>query len=127
MESRVGYVKGNALGGLEFESDAVLDLHLAKWQRDVADVWIHGATFERLIDRFNRSECMALRLVGNHPSYLKSRWEEQKVATDFRIDIDTDRYSVPPGLVGEIVDVLIQQDLIQVHFQDRIVAEHSVE
>ena len=29
-------------------------------------------------------------------------------------------------VVGEVVDVLIEQDLIQVHFQDRIVAEHNV-
>ena len=126
VESGVGYVKGNALGGLEFESDTALDLHLAKWLRDVADVRVHGTTFERPIDRFEAAERRVLRPVGNHPSYLKSRWEERKVASDFRIDIDTNRYSVPPGLVGEMVDVLIQQDLIQVHFQDRIVAEHSV-
>lgn len=126
VESGVGYVKGNALGGLEFEDDAALDRHLARWLREVAEVRIHGTTFERPIDRFEGAERMALRLIGNHPSYLKSRWEERKVASDFRIDIDTNRYSVPPGLVGEVVDVLIEQDLIQVHFQDRIVAEHSV-
>lgn len=48
------------------------------------------------------------------------------MASDFRIDIDTNRYSMPPRLVGEVVDVLIEQDLIQEHFQARIVAEHSV-
>lgn len=126
VESGVGYVKGNALGGLTFESDLALDLHLAKWLREVADVRVHGTTFEKPIERFEAGERMALRPIGNHPSYLKSRWEERKVASDFRIDIDTNRYSVPPGLVGEMVDVLIEQDLIQVHFQDRIVAEHSV-
>jgi transposase len=126
VESGVGYVKGNALGGLTFESDAALDLHLATWLRDVADVRLHGTTFERPLERFEKAERMALRPLQNHPSYLKSRWEERKVAPDFRIDLDTNRYSVPPGLVGEVVDVLIEQDLIQVHFQDRIVAEHSV-
>lgn len=125
VESGVGYVKGNALGGLRFEDDAALDRHLAKWLREVADVRIHGTTFERPIERFEKAERGALRPIGNHPSYLKSRREERKVAPDFRIDIDTNRYSVPPGLVGEMVDVLIEQDLIQVHFQDRIVAEHS--
>ncbi len=126
VESGVGYVKGNAMGGLEFENDAALDRHLARWLREVADVRIHGTTFERPIDRFEAAEHMALRPLQNQPSYLKSRWEERKVASDFRVDIDTNRYSVPPGLVGEVVDVLIEQDLIQVHFQDRIVAEHGV-
>lgn len=126
VESGVGYVKGNALGGLEFEDDAALDRHLARWLREVADVRTHGATFERPIDRFEATERMALRAFQNHPSYLKSRWEERKVASDFRIDIDTNRYSVPPGLVGEVLEVLIEQDLIQVRFQDRVVAEHSV-
>ena len=126
VESGVGYIKGNALGGLTFEDDAALDRHLARWLREVADVRIHGTTFERPIDRFEAGERKALRPLQNHPSYLKSRWEERKVASDFRIDIDTNRYSVPPSLVGEVVDVLIEQDLIQVHFQDRIVAEHGV-
>lgn len=126
VESGVGYVKGNALGSLEFEDDAALDRHLARWLREVADQRIHGTTFERPLERFERAERAALRPLGSHPSYLKSRWEERKVAADFRIDIDTNRYSVPPGLVGEVVDVLIEQDLIQVHFQGRIVAEHSV-
>jgi hypothetical protein len=126
VESGVGYVKGNAMGGLAFENDAALDRHLAGWLLEVADVRIHGTTFERPIDRFEAAERMALRPLQNQPSYLKSRWEERKVASDFRIDIDTNRYSVPPGLVGEMVAVLIEQDLIQVHFQDRIVAEHGV-
>jgi transposase len=126
VESGVGFVKGNALGGLDFEDDAALDRHLARWLREVAEVRIHGTTFERPIDRFEKAERLALRPLQNHPSYLKSRWEERKVASDFRIDVDTNRYSVPPSLVGEVVDVLIEQDLIQVHFQDRIVAEHNV-
>ena len=125
VESGVGYVKKNALGGLEFASDAALDEHLASWMRKVADVRIHGTTHERPIDRFV-SEKAALRPILNHPGYLRVRSFERKVSTDFRIDVDTNRYSVPPEFVGKNLEVVIDTDTLQVRFQDQVIAEHAV-
>lgn len=124
VESGVGYVKKNALGGLEFASDEALDAHLAWWMREVADVRIHGTTKERPIDRFE-AEKNLLRPALNHPSYLRVRHFARKVSTDFRIDIDTNRYSVPPQFVGAEVEVAIEVDAIQVLFQGRVIAEHT--
>ena len=125
VENGVGYVKRNALGSLEFSSDAALDAHLLAWMREISDVRIHGTTFERPIDRFV-AEKAALMPLLNHSSYLKIRRFTRKVSADFRIDVDTNRYSVPSKFVGQILDVLIEADRLQVSFQGRSVAEHSI-
>ena len=125
VENGVGYVKRNALGGLEFASDVALDEHLAGWMLNVADVRIHGTTHERPIDRFE-AEKSALRPILIHPSYLRVRSFARKVSTDFRIDVDTNRYSVPPAFVGQTLDVVIEADTLMVLHQDRIIAKHAV-
>ena len=51
---------------------------------------------------------------------------ERKVTSDFRVDVDTNRYSVPPQFVGEMVDVTVEADLVLVEWRDRIIAEHTV-
>jgi hypothetical protein len=124
-ESGVGYVKKNALGSLEFASDEALDEHMVSWMREVADVRIHGTTHERPIDRFE-AEKGALRPVLNHPSYLRVRSFPRKVSTDFRIDVDTNRYSVPPQLVGLMLEIVIEADTLRILHLDRVVAEHVV-
>jgi len=144
VENGVGYVKKNALGGLVFASDAALDEHLTWWMLNIADVRIHGTTHERPIDRFE-AEKAALRPILNHPSYLRARSFTRKVSTDFQIDVDTNRYSVPPAFVGQTLDGgsmsaslgeqehaqraihgVIEADTLQVLHQDRIIAEHAV-
>jgi len=126
VESGVGYVKGNALGSGVFEDDAHLDHHLAWWLREVADQRIHGTTHERPAERFEQAERSALTPIGAHPSYLRQRRLLRKVAADARVDVDTNRYSVPPVFVGETVEILIEADSLQVHWRDRIIAEHTV-
>lgn len=125
VERGVGYAKGNALGRLEWESDEALDEHLVWWMLNVADVRVHGTTFERPIDRFP-VEQQALRPFGNHPSYLRVRHMNRKVASDGRIDVDTNRYSVPPQFIGATLDVVIESDTLQVLFEDRVLAEHAI-
>src|SRR5215468_8477513 len=55
-ESGVGYVKNNAIAGHSFESWEAFEAHLAKWEREVANVRIHGTTGEAPIARFKREE-----------------------------------------------------------------------
>lgn len=125
VENGVGYAKGNALGRLEWESDEALDEHLTRWMREVADVRIHGTTHERPIDRFE-VERPALKPVGNHPSHLRVRYLTRKVASDGRIDVDTNRYSVPPRFLGATLDLRVEAGLLQVRFRGQVIAEHDL-
>ena len=126
VESGVGYVKGNALGSQSFPDDAHLDQHLASWLRDISDLRVHGTTHERPKERFLRSEKAALTPIGAHPSYLRQRHCLRKVAVDARVEVDTNRYSVPGEFLGETVEVVIEADRLQVHWRDRLIAEHDV-
>ena len=45
-ESGVGYVKKNAIAGHSFASWEAFEAHLAEWEREVANVRIHGTTGE---------------------------------------------------------------------------------
>jgi transposase len=126
VENGVGYVKGNALGSLAFPDDATLDQHLVTWMREVADQRLHGTTHERPMERFQRLEREALSPVGAHPSYLRQRHLLRKVAVDARVEVDTNRYSVPGTFLGETVEVVIEADRLQIHWRDRIIAEHEV-
>ena len=122
----MGYVKRNALGGLKFHSDEALDAHLVAWMRDVADVRVHGTTHERPIDRFE-SERLALKPVLNHPRYLRVRSFSRIVSSDFRIDVDTNRYSVPHTLMGHTLDETIKAGLLRESVRGRLVAEHTLQ
>jgi hypothetical protein len=125
VERSVGYGKSNALGRLSFVSWEALDAHLAWWMREVADVRIHGTTHEKPIDRFAR-EVRALRPVGRHPAYLHVRRFDRRVTGDCRIEVDTNRYSVPYQLVGRTIEVELGAGELVIRSRGEIVARHPV-
>jgi hypothetical protein len=67
-ESGVGYVKKNAIAGHSFASWEVFEAHLAKWEREVANLRVHGTTGEAPIARFQRDEAHRLKPLGDRPS-----------------------------------------------------------
>ena len=125
VERSVGYGKSNALGRLSFVSWEALEAHLVWWMREVADVRVHGTTHERPIDRFAR-EAAALRPLGEHPCYLHVRRFDRRVTGDCRIELDTNRYSVPYHLVGRTVEVRLEAGELTVRYRQEVVATHAV-
>jgi transposase len=55
-ENGVGYVKKNAIAGHAFASWEAFEAHVARWEREVANVRVHGTTGEAPIARFERDE-----------------------------------------------------------------------
>ena len=125
VERSVGYGKSNGLGRLSFVSWEALDAHLVWWMREVADVRIHGTTHQRPIDRFAR-ETDELRPIREHPAYLHVRRFDRKVTGDCRIELDTNRYSVPRSLVGRVVEIQLEGDELRVVHRGGVVATHAV-
>jgi transposase len=122
-ESGVGYVKRNAMAGLSFASFAELGTHLDRWMVE-ADRRIHGTTRERPIDRFERDEQAAMRLLPANPLPVRQRRVTRRVATDCFVDVDTIRYSVPHGLVRRTVEVLVGDDEVTIFDGNAVVARH---
>ena len=50
----------------------------------------------------------------------------RKAASDGRIDVDTNRYSVSPQFVGISLEVRVEFELVQVMSRGVVIAEHTV-
>jgi transposase InsO family protein len=106
-ESGVGYVKKNAIAGHSFASWEAFEAHLAEWEREVANVRIHGTTGKTPIARFERDEAHRLKPLGGRSSFGSLRELSRVVGNDCAVDIDTNSYSVPWRLIGERVAVTV--------------------
>ena len=124
-ESGVGYVKKNALAGHCFESWEAFEAHLARWERDVANVRVHGTTGEAPITRFERDEAHRLKPLGGRPPFGSLRELTRVVGNDCAVEIDTNSYSVPWRLIGERVAVTVVAGEIHIRHGAREVAVHQ--
>ena len=123
-ENGVGYVKKNAIAGHAFESWAAMEAHLARWQREVADVRIHGTTGVTPAERFEL-EREHLRPVSGIAPFLQVRELVRRVNAEGCIELDTNAYSVPWRLIGETVTVVVSADTVVVEYAGEEVARHA--
>lgn len=124
-ERGVGYVKRNAIAGHRFDSLDGWSAHLDRWMREVADVRVHGTTFEAPAVRFDRDERAALRPLEGRSPFLQVRELGRKVHSDACIELDTNRYSVPWRLIGESVTVVVADQQVRVLYAGQEVASHA--
>jgi hypothetical protein len=124
-ESGVGYVKKNAIAGHSFASWEAFEAHLAKWEREVANVRSHGTTGEAPIARFERDEAHRLKGLGGRPSFGSLRELSRVVGNDCAVEIDTNSYSVPWRLIGERVAVTVAAGEVRIRHGVREVAVHK--
>jgi transposase len=123
-ESGVGYVKRNAIAGHSFASWEAFEAHLARWERDVANIRVHGTTGEAPIVRFERDEAHRLKPLGGRPSFGTLRELTRVVGNDCAVEVDTNSYSVPWRLIGERVAVRIAAGEVRIRLGCRDVAVH---
>jgi hypothetical protein len=123
-ESGVGYVKKNAIAGHSFESWEAFEAHLAKWEREVANVRVHGTTGEAPIVRFKRDEAHCLKPLGARPPFSTLRELSRVVGNDCAVEVDTNSYSVPWKLIGERVAVTVAGGEVRIRHGAREVAVH---
>ena len=125
VESGVKYVKRNFVPGRKFRDLDDFNEQLTAWQAEVADVRVHGTTHQRPLDRFPE-EARALTPTAGQRSFLQALIRERKVAEDWLVSIDANRYSVPFGLIGKTVQVCREGGSWVIRYGGRIVAEHAV-
>jgi transposase len=123
-ERGVGYVKHNALAGHQFESWEALHAHLCRWQREIADLRVHGTTGEVPMERFIREERAALSPLAERPSFNPSRLLIRQVHSDACVEVESSFYSVPWRLIGETVRVEVDREHIAAYVGTERVAYH---
>jgi hypothetical protein len=125
-ERGVGYVKTNAIAGRRFESWAAFKAHLAEWEREIANVRIHGTTGEAPIARFLCDEEHRFAPLAARAPFGALRELSRVVRNDCAIAVDSNFYSVPWRLIGERVAVTIAAGMIRVRHGRRDVALHRL-
>jgi len=122
VENGVGYIKKNLLNGLDISDYKIMAPLTNHWLDTVANVRIHGETGKRPLDMF-REEKPSLLPLPVEP-YDIGVIKQMRVSRQFRITIDTNRYSVPAQLSGVRLTVKKYPDRILVYHENKLVARH---
>lgn len=123
-EAGVKFVKRNGLAALTFPSFTALEAHLTEWMR-LVDTRLHGTTREAPLTRFDRDERQALRPLPQRIVPRREQRLRRRVAHDAFVDVDTVRYSVPPQLIRDHVEVVVEDHVVRVFHGTTLVATHQ--
>ena len=122
VESGVGYAKKNFLNGLEFTDFAAVNPAAQVWLNEIANVRVHGETHRRPVDLF-AEERRHLRTPNANP-YDLARVLTLRASSQFRIPLDTNRYSVPAEFSNQRLTVKAYPERVCIYHQDRLIARH---
>jgi transposase len=123
VESGVGYVKKNFLRGLELTELGAIQAAAEVWLDTIANVRIHGETHQRPVDLFAQ-ERPHLKQLNPHP-YDVARTLTTNASSQFRISLDTNKYSVPCAYAHRRLTVKAYPDRICIYFDNELIARHQ--
>jgi transposase len=122
VENAVGYVKKNFLAGLEIVDFNHLNPAVAHWLDTVANVRIHGETGKKPLDMFEE-EKPSLNPLPENP-YDAAAISTVRASSQFRITLDTNRYSVPAEYAGRRLTLKAYPDRLCIYCRDKLIARH---
>ena len=120
VENGVGYVKKNFLNGLELSDFQAINPAARYWLDTVANVRVHGQTRNTPQELFRQEKLKPL-----HPlPYEAAVPDTVRVNSQFRIQVDGNRYSVPCQYASSQLALKRFADRLLVYDQEKLVAEH---
>ena len=123
VENGVGYVKKNFLNGLERGDFAALGPTARQWLDGIANQRLHAETRQRPLDRF-ADEKNALLPLPPEPHDV-GQIRAVRATKQFRIHLDSNRYSVPAEYAGQKLTLKSYPDELLVYHGDRRIAQHA--
>jgi transposase len=123
VESGVGYVKKNFLAGLDIPDFAAIHPAAKNWLDTVANVRIHGETREQPVVRFEK-ERPYLNPLPCHRFDIATV-SQVRASRQFRVVVDTNRYSVPAEYAGCPLTLKTYPDRICLYSDNKLVARHA--
>ena len=120
VESGVGYIKKNFLAGLTMPALEALQRAGREWLSSIANQRIHGETRKKPADLFGEERLNPL------PSqeYDCATITQMRASSQFRITLDSNRYSVPAEYASCKLAVKIYPDRLCVYEKSKLVARH---
>ena len=124
VENGVKLVKINFLPSRMFKDFDDLRLQACQWRDEAANLREHRAT--RKIPRFlfDHEEKAALHRA-NPIAYDTDEIYSERVRPDYHLIYETNQYSVPWTLVGNVVTVRVDADEIKVFYQNQFITKHK--
>jgi len=123
VENGVGYVKKNFLAGLEIPDFSALNPAARQWLDTVANVRLHSETREQPVQAWHK-ERPYLSPLPLHP-FDVATVSQVRASRQFRITLDTNRYSVPAHYAGQALTLKTYPDRLCVYLGDALVARHA--
>ena len=123
VENGVGYVKKHSLAGLEIPDFSALNPAARHWLDTVANVRLHGETREQPTVLW-QTERPALRPVPLHPFDIATV-AQVRASHQFRITVETNRYSVPAQYAGHALTLKTYPDRLCLYLGDQLIARHA--
>ncbi|HEY5868461.1 MAG TPA: IS21 family transposase [Candidatus Tectomicrobia bacterium] len=123
VENGVGYVKKNFLAGLEIPDFPALNPAARQWLDAVATVRLHGETRDTPTALWH-TERPSLRPLPLHP-FAIATVSQVRASRQFRITLETNRYSVPAHYAGHVLTLKTYPDRLCVYLGDALVARHA--
>jgi transposase len=123
VESGVGYVKHNFLKGLEISDFSHLNPACRNWLENIANCRIHGETKKVPTELF-KEECQHLQSLPLHP-YDIGTISQVRASSQFRVALDSNRYSVPAEYAGSKLTMKTYPDRLCFYHEDKLLARHT--
>jgi len=123
VENGVGYVKKNFLAGLEIPDFSMINPTSHTWLDQVANVRVHGTTHERPVDLF-ALEKPKLQPLPVMPYDIATPCPA-RANKCFRIELDSNRYSVPSEYAGARLTLKAYNDRICIYSKNNLIARHE--
>jgi len=122
VENAVGYVKKNFLGGLEIPDFSAVNPAARHWMDTIANVRVHGATRKKPVALFN-VEKPAMRPLPEAP-YEVAVSRMVRATNRFRVNLDSNRYSVPAEYAGRRLTLKAYPDRLCIYHNGQLIAQH---
>lgn len=122
VENAVGYVKKNLLNGLDISDFKIMSPLVQHWLDTVANVRNHGETGSKPVDMFI-AEKPSLQPLPVEP-YDIGVVRQARANRQFRVTIDTNRYSVPAQLAGVGLTIKLYPERLCFYHENKLVARH---
>jgi len=119
----VGYVKKTFLAGLEIPDFSALNPAARHWLDTVANVRVHGETKATPATLWHK-ERPSLRPLPLHPFDIATV-SQVRASRQFRITLDTNRYSVPAHYAGQALTLKTYPDRLCLYHGDTLIARHT--
>jgi transposase len=123
VENAVGYVKKNFLAGLEIPDFGALNPAARQWLDTVANMRVHGETKATPATLWHK-ERPSLHPLPLHPFDIATV-SQVRASRQFRITLDTNRYSVPAHYAGQALTLKTYPDRLCLYHGNTLIARHT--